>query len=125
MPRFLFWNYRYDGSDREELLARLVHTEAVDVLILVESSVDRDELLGHLGSQGRPYVSLPKAHDLIKVFAGYPEGCFLDPVRDERRLCLRQFKVPGHDEILLGAVHLVSGLQRERPERKDDSDPLA
>jgi endonuclease/exonuclease/phosphatase (EEP) superfamily protein YafD len=125
MPRFLFWNYRYDGPDREELLARIVQAEAVDVLILAESSVDRDELLGHLGSQGRPYVALPVPHYLIEIFAGYPEGCFPDWARDEGRLCLRKFKAPGHVEILLGAVHLVSGLHRERPERKDESDPLA
>jgi hypothetical protein len=41
MVRFLFWNYRYDGPDREELLARFIRAEAVDVAVLAESSVDR------------------------------------------------------------------------------------
>ena len=41
MTRFLFWNYRYDGPDKEELLERLILTEAVDVVILVESGIDR------------------------------------------------------------------------------------
>jgi len=125
MPRFLFWNYRYDGPDRDEILARLVHAEAVDVVILAESSVDRAELLGHLGADGRTYSSLPIPHEWIEIFAAYPADCFLDWNRDEGRLCLRRFKVPGRVDILLGAVHLVSGLHRERSERKSEADPLA
>jgi hypothetical protein len=38
---------------------------------------------------------------------------------------LRRLKVPGRLDILLGAVHLVSGLHRERSERKAEADPLA
>src|SRR5947209_6685928 len=78
MARFLFWNYRYDGPDKEELLARLVHAEAVDVVILAESSVDRIGLLGRLGTAGRAYCVPPVPHDWIEVFAGYPADCFVD-----------------------------------------------
>jgi len=45
MPRFLFWNYRYDGANRGTLLARLVHEQAVDVVILAESSFAPDKLI--------------------------------------------------------------------------------
>jgi hypothetical protein len=125
MVRYLFWNYRYDGPDREELLARLIRAEAVDVAILAESSVDRAGLINQLGSDGRSFSGLAIPHEWIEIFAGYPADCFLDYVRDEGRLCLRRLKVPGRVDILLGAVHLVSGLHRERSERKAEADPLA
>jgi len=125
MPRFLYWNYRYDGPDRGEIVAQLVQAEAVDVLILVESSIDRNELAIRLGAGGRAYGAMPIPHDRVEIFAGYPTDCFLGWVRDEGRLCLRRLKFPGHDEILLGAVHLASGLYRERAERKDDAEPIA
>ena len=102
MPRFLFWNYGYDGPDREELLARLIHAELVDVAILAESSVDRTQLIGRLGAAGRTFSGLPIPHPWIEIFAGYPAACFLDYVRDEGRLCLRRLKVPGRVDILLG-----------------------
>lgn len=125
MIRFLFWNFRYDGPDREALLARLIRVEAVDVAILAESSVDRSELLDRLATAGRTYSAIPIPHDWIEIYAGYPGDCFLDWARDEGRLCLRRLKVPGRVEILLGAVHLTSGLHSERPERKSEADPLA
>jgi hypothetical protein len=63
MARFLFWNYRYDGPDREELLARLIQAEAVDVAIVVESSVDRVGLIDRLGTAGRSSSGLPIPHE--------------------------------------------------------------
>jgi hypothetical protein len=125
MPRFLFWNYRYNGPGKEELLVKLVYKEKIDVLILAESSIDPGLLGERLGAQGRSYVTPHAPHNRLKLFAGYPDGCFRDWARDEERLCLRRFKVAGHPEILIGAVHLVSGLHRERAERKAESDPLA
>lgn len=65
MARFLFWNYRYDGPDREELLARLIQAEAVDVAILVESSVDRVGLIDRLRSAGRLFSGLPIPHGWV------------------------------------------------------------
>src|SRR6185312_10521137 len=62
---------------------------------------------------------------LIQIYVGYETETFADWVRDEARLCLRRFQAPGHPEIILGAVHLVSGLRRERSERKAEATPLA
>lgn len=125
MTRFLFWNYRYNGPDQEELLARLIRKEAVDIVILAESSIDRGDLLNRLEAHGRPWSAPRVPHPWIEILAGYPPDGFVDWARDEGRLWLRKFKVPGRVEILLGAVHLVSGLHRERSERKPEADHLA
>jgi exonuclease III len=126
MPRFLFWNYRNNGPDREELLARVVHHEAVDVLILTESRADPAILIDRLSSNGRTYRAMPLPHSRIQIYAGYPSEVFADWARDDLdRLCLRRFQPPGHPEILLAAVHLVSGLHRERSERKSEAATLA
>ena len=125
MPRFLFWNYRYGGQDREQILARLVRDEAVDILILAESSANPVELVERLSSGGRTYRPMPIPHDLIQIYAGYDTETFTDWVRDEPRLCLRRFQAPGRPEVILGAVHLVSGVRLDRSERKAEAAPLA
>jgi hypothetical protein len=125
MLRFLFWNYRYNGPDREELLARLVQSEAVDILILAESSIVPDELVGKLSSRGRRFSTMPIPHDSIQVYAGFSPDAYLDWVGDVGRLCLRRFQAPGHPEIILGSLHLASGLHLERTERKTGAGPLA
>ena len=125
MPRFLFWNYRYSSVDREEIIASLVREHAVDVVILAESSVSDRVLLLLLRQGGRPYSQLPIPHERIKIFAGYPPDFFLDWENDEDRLCFRKVRFPGTDEILLGALHLASGLHSERSERLDLAQPLA
>ena len=125
MPRFLFWNYRYSGPNREELLARLIHKESIDVVILAESSVAPEELVGLLSSHGRIYRPMPMPHRCIQIYAGYAVDAFAAWSRDSDRLCLRRFHAPGHPEILLGSVHLASGLHRDRSERKSKADPIA
>ena len=125
MPRFLFWNYKYDSPDRESLLATLVREHLVDVVILAEASVDDSALLPLLGRGGRPYHPMPIPHDWIKIYAGYPSAFFLDWQSDEGRLCLRKIQFPGHDEIILGSLHLPSGLHAERSERLDTAQPVA
>jgi hypothetical protein len=60
----------------------------VDVAILVESTVDRDDLIDRLGAAGPSFSGLPIPHQWVEIFAGYPADCFLDYVRDEGRLCL-------------------------------------
>jgi hypothetical protein len=119
MTRFLFWNYRYDGPDKEELLSRLILEETVDVVILAESRINRGSLLNRLEAAGGPYSipRIPHPDGLIEILAGYPSDCFSDWARDEERMWLRKFRVPGRVDILLGAVHLVSGLRLERSER--------
>jgi len=124
MPRFLFWNYRCSLPDREAILARLVHHEAVDVVILAESSCDPKRLVDRLSSAGRIYRPWSIIHKRFQVFAGYAVEVFRGP-RDHDRLCLLDFQAPGHPEIILAAIHLESGLRLERTERKDLAAPLA
>jgi hypothetical protein len=93
----------------------------VDVLILAESTVDPVELIGQLSSNGRAYRSMRVPHQRIQIYHGYAIETFVDWVRDEDRLCLRRFQAPGEPEIILGAVHLASGLQLERAERKAEA----
>jgi hypothetical protein len=127
MTRFLFWNYRYDGHDKEELLGRLILAEMVDVVILAESMIDRESLLDRLKAAGRPYSvpRIPHPNGRIEVLAGYPSDCFIDWARDQDRMWLRRFRVPGRVEILLGAVHLISGVHRDRLERRTAADAIA
>jgi exonuclease III len=124
MPRFLFWNYRCDLPEREAILARLVHHEAVDVLILAESSCDPKLLVDRLSTTGRIYHPMPLPHKRLQVFAGYSAESFRWS-REYDRLCLLGFQVPGHPEMILGAVHLASGLHLERSERHSKAAPLA
>jgi Endonuclease/Exonuclease/phosphatase family len=126
MPRFLFWNYPYCGSDREELLARLVHHEDIDVVILAESSCDPKLLVERLSSAGRIYSSLPLPlpTERFQFFAGYT-GEVVRGFHDHNRLYLVDFQAPGHPSIILGAVHLESGLHLERTERHSRCAPLA
>jgi exonuclease III len=126
MPRFLFWNYRYSESDREELLARLVHHEGIDVVILAESSCDPKVLVDRLCSAGRTYhpLPLPSPYQRFQFFAGYTDEVVRDS-RDHNRLYLLDFQAPGHPNIILGAVHLESGLHLERTERHSRSAQLA
>lgn len=125
MPRFLFWNYRYAGREREEILSELVFEEKIDVLILVETSVIPNILIDLLSSRGRPYHAMPVPHKYVQIYAGFPPNFFLDWNRDQGRLCLRRVQAPGHPEIILGALHLASGLHLERSERKSGAGPLA
>lgn len=138
----MFWNYRYGGPDKEELLARLIQAEAVDVVVLVETRIDPSILSYRLEEAGRPF-SVPrvphpdragvseiradtnKRWARFEVLAGYLSACFVDWARDEDRIRLRKFKVPGRVEILLGAIHLPSGLHLERSERKSAADSVA
>ena len=119
MTRFLFWNDRYDGTDKEELLERLILEEMVDVVVLAESRIDRRTLLDRLETAGRPYSvpRIPHPPGLIEVLADYPSDCFIDWARDEDRMWLRRFRGPGRVEILLGAIHMPSALRLERSER--------
>ena len=127
MPRFLFWNYKYVGADREKLLANLVSEHAVDVVILAEASVNDEVLVPLLGAGHRRFNPMPIPHDWIKIYAGYPPEFFLDWTNDEGRLCLRTIRFPGHEdqEIILGSLHLASGVFSERSERLDSAQPVA
>ncbi len=125
MPRFLFWNYKYNNPDRESLLATLVRENSVDVVILAEASVADEALTSLLSRGGRSYHPMPIPHDWIKIFAGYPPAFFLDWESDEGRLCLRKIQFPGQYEIILGSLHLPSGLHSERSERLDTAQPVA
>jgi len=125
MPRFLFWNFRYDGGDKEELLASLVQDMAIDILILAEFKIDCGEMLRHLRDRGMSFSTPAVPHNRIEIFAGYPEDCFVNWARDEDRILLRRFKAPGYVEFLLGAVHLVSGTHHERSERMNEALPIS
>jgi endonuclease/exonuclease/phosphatase family metal-dependent hydrolase len=125
MPRFLFWNYRCEHPEKEEILARLVHHEAVDVVILAESSCEPRRLVDHLSSAGRIYHPMPFAHERLQVFAGYSAETFRWSSGVYDRLCLLGLQFPGQPEMILGAVHLASGLHLERSERYSKAAPLA
>jgi len=125
VPRFLFWNYRYDGPDREEILAGLVRDLAIDVVILAEASVDDPSLLVRFNAGDRTFRAMPTPHKYIKIYAGYPDGFFSGWNRDEGRLCLRGLNFPDHPEIILGALHLKSGRYAERAERREHAVPAA
>lgn len=68
---------------------------------------------------------MPFPHEHIQVYAGFSQEFFLDWQRDQGRLCLRRVKAPGYPEIILGTLHLASGLYLERSERKSKAGPLA
>ncbi len=124
MPRFLFWNYRCDLPEREDILARLVHHEAIDVIILAESSCEPKRLIDRLSSGGRTYHQTPLVNPRFQIFSGYADDVFRDP-REYDRLCLLNFEAPGHPEMILGVVHMVSGLHHDRSERQSKAAPLA
>ena len=97
----------------------------IDVVILAEASVEDANLLARLDAGGRAFRAMPAPNKYMKIYAGYPDGFFSGWNRDEGRLCLRGINFPDYPEIILGAVHLKSGLHSERSERREHAIPAA
>jgi len=97
---FFFWNLARRSLVKE--LARAIKEHQVDIVVLAESALDRDEIRRQIPGLSEPETYSQK----IKIYtSGDPSRiipAFDDP---SRRLTIRRIVLPSHAEILLAAVH--------------------
>jgi hypothetical protein len=114
MPTFLFWNIH--RKQITELVARVAHAHAVDILILAESEIPSSTLLLSLNRDGASY-QLPLGFcKRIQVFTRFHAG-FLQAVAEDDWTSIRRLNLPGQPEILLAMAHLPSGLHSSAESR--------
>ncbi len=109
MLTFLFWNL--NGKNLISSLAKLVVTHEVDILILAEC-IDPQNLVQSLNLIGREAQfhhlpsSLPKHR--IQIFTSFRKSYAIPVAEDNKHYTMRKLTLPGCDEVLLVAAHLLS-----------------
>lgn len=113
--RFLFWNLNQNHFG--DLLRAAVDLHEIDVLVLTESPWEGSELLTLLNrdsEQGLPVFQLPFSEcrriQLVSRFS--PR--FVPAICENRYLSIRQFALPGRQEVLFAALHMPSKLHSSR-----------
>lgn len=99
---FLFWNLYHKPLDSE--LANLAWRHEVDVLMLIECSLEPARILKALNQHAAEYFFAPGVEDRIQIFTRFPRE-FIQPSFEKERLTIRRLKLPGLDEVLLVVVH--------------------
>lgn len=107
MATFAFWNLRQQKL--AQAVASLCRENAVDVLVLAESSLSETELLLTLNasSPSRTYVSPFNASPKLQFFTAYPSDR-ITAIADFGGLSARLIRPPIGVEVLLIGVHLPS-----------------
>jgi len=114
MLTFLFWNL--NNKPLTEPVARLATAHSVDVLLLAETAhpftppaaITR-ALNEAAVAAGRPatYHYSPSDCRRVQVYTRFARE-FSPPVRDDSRFTIRRILLPGTEEMLLAAAHLLS-----------------
>lgn len=103
MTTFLFWNL--GGKPLETQVARLAVRHQVDVVMLAEC-VKSNRILLELRKGSRAYRYVKQIGcSKITMFTRFPTS-FIPPLAEEDRVTIRNLKLPGLTDILLGVVHL-------------------
>lgn len=106
MTTFLFWNT--NKKPLQNIIADLAHRHNVDVLMLVESSIQPIELLRQLNSIKDPrYHYAPGECKKVQIFSSFSRE-FVKPVQEEDRLTMRHLMLPGLTDIFLVVTHFPS-----------------
>ncbi len=113
MLTFLFWNL--NGKNLISSLAKLVVTHEVDILILAECNQQQltpTNLLLELNPEGREaqFRSAPSQCDRIQIFTSFRKSYAMPVADDNKHFTMRKLTLPGCDEVLLVAAHLLSQL---------------
>jgi exonuclease III len=113
MLTFLFWNL--NGKNLISSLDKLVVTHEVDILILAECN--HPELIpGNLllalnsGGQDAQFHYVPDKYNYIQIFTSFPKSYVMPVAEDNKHYTMRRITLPGRDEVLLVAAHLLSQL---------------
>lgn len=108
MTSFLFWNL--NRKPLQQIVANLVLHYEVDVLMLVECSIEPSVLLKTLNQHRRSeYHYAPGICKKVEIFTRYPRQ-FIEPIYEEDRLTIRNLKLPGAIDLLLAVTHFPSKL---------------
>jgi hypothetical protein len=101
---FLFWN-----TNRKQVqahVAALAFHHDIDVLILGECEIEHAVLAGALNaSLSGIFQAVECQSTFVRLYSRLP---FLTPLEDRHRLAAWRLGLPGCDELLLVAVHLVN-----------------
>jgi len=107
---FLCWNL--NKRPLNQLVADLVHSKHVDVVILLECTVDTAEVLKSLyTATGEVFhhSNSPVQMKTIRVFTRFSHQ-FIRPVEESQRYSIRHLATPAQTDLLLAVVHFPSKL---------------
>ncbi len=107
MLTFLFWNL--NRKDLTASIDSLVNIHNIDILILAECEISPANLLRVLNPSDREaqfHYSRGEC-EKIQIFTRFPDT-FSRPIFESSRFTMRCLTLPGFDEILLVAAHLLS-----------------
>ena len=123
MTTFLFWNL--NKKSLEGLVADLAVLNEVDVLILTECEIPTHVMLETLNHGEMPmFHHVHVECDEIVIYTRFPSE-FLQKKFDSSRLTIRRLKLPGRQDILLAATHLVSKRNWSDASQSDECPKLA
>jgi hypothetical protein len=121
--RFLFWNI--NRKPLADLVGRIAHARAADVVILAECDIDAADLLLSL-NQGSPggFHDSAGINRTFSVFVRFSPR-FLKPRFDSERVSVRHLSLPARSSILLAMTHLPSKLYWSDDSQAFESTELA
>jgi hypothetical protein len=104
MLTFLFWNL--NGKNLISSIAKLVVNHNVDILILAECNLELTpaNLLRTLNPD------VPDKYNHIQIFTSFRKSWVMPVAEDNKHYIMRTITLPGRDEVLLVAAHLLSQL---------------
>ena len=111
MLTFLFWNI--NGKPLQRTIGNLVRRHNVDIVILAESPIAEEKIIREVNrgaSQSWQHLRRstpdPLCHRLA-IFVRFPSE-YLLLKGGRHHYTLRLLRIPGKDEIILGAIHYAS-----------------
>src|SRR5258708_22131392 len=103
---FLCWNL--NKRPLQALVARLVVSDRVDVVILIECTVDVGELLKALNdATGAIFHHSVDAMKTVRAFTRFSNR-FIHLIKEGPRFSVRRLEAPAQIKVLLVVVHFVS-----------------
>ncbi len=105
---FLCWNL--NKRPLQQLVSRLVRSEGVDVVVLIESKVGVGEMLAELNAATAVrfhHSPSPASMSTVQVFARF-FGQFIRPIAESERYSIRHLTTPDTIDVLLVTVHSPS-----------------
>ncbi len=123
MTSFLFWNL--NRKPLQDMVASLALHYEVDVLMLVECSIEPGVLLRTLNrDDGADYsYALGVSRGKAEIYTRFP--CeFLRPKQDQDRLTIRHLRLPGRSDILLAVTHYPSKMHWSDADQASQCGPL-
>lgn len=125
MLTFLFWNL--GRANLTDAIVRLAERHEVDIFIFAECAIPPVSLLLALNPAHRRaefHYAPGRVPGRLEFFTRFDRQ-FIEPIREEHRYTIRRVFLPGRDELLIAAVHLISPLHTEEYDRDEGARLLA